>query len=174
MEEDHPRSSEERGAVKRYLVIANQTLGGEGLMNRIRSAVADGPCSFHLVVPSTPPRDHLTWEEGDARARAQQRLDDVLGRCLAEGIDATGNVGDPSPVLAAVDTLLDEAYDEIIVSTFPPGVSRWLKMSLPDRLERRFRIPVSHVVSTPVADGAPLDSGKAGGEPRRKRRLPDE
>lgn len=143
--------------MKRYLVIANQTLGGEALMNRIRAAVAEGPCSFHLVVPATPPRDHLTWEEGDARARAQERLDDVLGRFLAEGIDATGEVGDPSPVLAAVDTLLNGAYDEIIVSTFPPGVSRWLKMSLPARLERRFRIPVSQVVSAPVADPSPPD-----------------
>lgn len=142
--------------MKRYLVIANQTLGGEGMMERIRAAVAEGPSSFHLVVPATPPSHQLTWEEGDARAAAQRRLDEGLGRLLAEGIDATGEVGDPSPVLAVVDTLLERPYDEIIVSTFPPGVSRWLKMSLPDRLRRRFDIPVSHVVSA-VADRSKVD-----------------
>lgn len=141
--------------MKRYLVIANQTLGGEGLLNRVRTVAAEGPCSFHLVVPATPPREHLTWEEGDARARAETRLDEVLDRFRAEGIDATGEVGDPSPVLAAVDSLLSGTYDEIIVSTFPPGVSRWLRMSLPDRLERRFGIPVSHVVSPPADDRSP-------------------
>lgn len=141
--------------MKRYLVIANQTLGGEGLMQRVRTAAAEGPCTFHLVVPATPPREHLTWEEGDARATAQARLDEVLDRFRAEGVDATGVVGDPSPVLAAVDTLLDQSYDEIIVSTFPPGVSRWLRLSLPDRLERRFGIPVSHVVVAPSDDRSP-------------------
>ena len=59
--------------MQRYLVVANQTLGAETLANRLRELARHGPTSFHLVVPATPPRDHL-WTEGEARATRGLRL----------------------------------------------------------------------------------------------------
>jgi len=55
--------------MRRYLVVANQTLAGEPLVSRLRELSRAGPCAFFLIVPATPPRDHL-WTEGEARATA--------------------------------------------------------------------------------------------------------
>jgi len=129
----------------RYLVVANQTLGGEHLVATVRERAHEGPCSFHIVVPVTPPTDHA-WTEGEIRAVAQGRLDRALARFREEGADATGEVGDANPVLAVEDALRVQGFDEIIVSTLPPGVSRWLKLDLPHRIEAAFGLPVTHVV----------------------------
>jgi hypothetical protein len=68
----------------------------------------------------------------------------------SEGIEVTGEIGDENPVLAVDDALRREHFDEIIVSTLPPGVSRWLKRDLPHRLERRFGLAMTHVIATPA------------------------
>jgi hypothetical protein len=133
--------------MRRYLVVANQTLGGEHLVEKVREALAAGQCRFHVVVPATPPADHLTWTEGEARAIAERRLDRALDRFRALGAVADGEVGDPSPMQAIGDVLRQESFDEIILSTLPPGASRWLKLDLPHRAERSFNLPVTHVIA---------------------------
>ena len=60
--------------MRRYLIVANQTLAAEPLVSRMRELARAAPSSFHVVVPATPPRDHL-WTEGEARATAHSRLD---------------------------------------------------------------------------------------------------
>ena len=135
--------------MRRYLVVANQTLGGERLQAEIRQRVLDGPCRFHVLVPATKPADHAFWTEGEAHAIAERRLDAALSRLHGMGILATGQVGDASPVLAVADVLLRDRFDEVILSTLPPGLSRWLHLDLPHRLSSRIRIPVTHVVSEP-------------------------
>ena len=135
--------------MRRYLVVANQTLGGESLLEAIRARMAGGPCSFHVVVPATPPAEYLTWTEGDAAAIAQARLDRALARFGEVGADASGAVGDRNPILAIEDALRDQEFDEIILSTLPPGISRWLKLDLPSRVIDHFRLPVTHVVAEP-------------------------
>jgi hypothetical protein len=137
--------------MRRYLVVANQTLGGEHLIERIRGCMAEGPSRFHVVVPATPRGELLTWTEGRSTAIAQGRLDDALARFRELGADADGAVGDKNPVLAIEDALRHTAFDEIILSTLPPGISRWLKLDLPSRVAGRFSIPVTHVVSQPEA-----------------------
>lgn len=131
----------------RYFVVANQTLGGGHLAAKIQEAVAAGPCSFHVIVPATPPTDHLSFTEGEARAIAQRRLDAAVTWIRSLGAEADGSVGDANPLLAVEDALREEACDEIIISTLPPGASKWLKMDLPHRLEARFGLPVTHLVS---------------------------
>jgi hypothetical protein len=133
--------------MRRYLVVANQTLGGEHLVQKVREALAAGQCRFHLVVPATPSSDHLTWTEGEAHAIAERRLDRALDRIRALGAVADGEVGDPNPLEAIGDVLRQEDFDEIILSTLPPGASRWLKLDLPHRAERSFNLPVTHIVA---------------------------
>ncbi|HEX6208534.1 MAG TPA: hypothetical protein VF058_09300 [Actinomycetota bacterium] len=135
--------------MRRYLVVANQTLGGAHLVRRLRAAAARGPCSFFFLVPATPPQDHATWTEGEAEALAGERLARALIRARELGVEVDGDVGDPDPVQAIADAMIDDRYDEIIVSTLPPGISRWLKLDLPHRVERRFDVPVTHVVGEP-------------------------
>jgi GABA permease len=135
--------------MRRYLVVANQTLGGEHLMAKVRACMAAGPCEFHILVPATPPPDKLLASEGEARALAQRRLEEALRRFAELGATATGEVGDHRPLEAMADVVRHRDFDEIILSTLPPGPSKWLKADLPNRAARAFTIPVTHVVAAP-------------------------
>lgn len=129
----------------RYLVVANQTLAAEHLTAKVRECMAAGPCSFHIVVPATHAREQLNWTEGAARVIAQRRLEAALARFAELGAEADGEVGDQSPMLAIRDAMREQEYDGIILSTLPPGPSRWLKQDLPHRVERTFGMNVVHV-----------------------------
>ncbi len=130
----------------RYLIVANQTLCADELMDRVRQLCAEGSCTFHVVVPATHARDHAFHIEGASHALAEKRLEAALERFRSLGAEADGEVGDATPFLAVRDCLLaDASYDGIILSTLPPGVSRWLKQDLPHRLERTFGLPVTHL-----------------------------
>ena len=133
--------------MRRYLVVANQTLGGPHLLEKMRETLTTGPCSFHVLVPSTPPGHFATWTEGEALAVAQERLDTALTGFKDLGAEVSGEVGDPDPLQAIADALRERPFDEIILSTLPPGASRWLKQDLPHRVERSFSIPITHVVA---------------------------
>ena len=65
----------------------------------------------------------------------------------AEGLEARGDLGDAEPLTAIADALAIEQFDEIIISTLPSGISRWLGMDLPRRAERRFKLPVTTVTA---------------------------
>ena len=137
----------------RYLVVANQTLAGDHLVAEVRQRMANDPdASFYVVVPATHPRDHMTWTEGEARALAQDRLDQALERLRTEGASVEGEVGDENPVQAIDDALRAGDFQEIILSTLPAGTSRWLRQDLPTRVERRFELPVTHVVGEPDSE----------------------
>ena len=129
-----------------YLIVANQTMGGSELIEDVRLRMEAGPCDFHLVVPATPPKEHLIWTEGEAKAIASQRLAAGLDRIRAMGAEATGEVGDSSPFLAVDDAMRHRDIDGVIVTTLPVGLSRWLKLSLPERIERKHHVPVTHIV----------------------------
>jgi hypothetical protein len=142
-----PQTKAEPG-VRRILVVANQTAGGDELLGVVEGRLRDGPCRFTLLVPATPPAEHATWTEGDARALANDRMTAAMARFRDAGADvAEGVVGDAHPVRAIDDLLLDQSFDEIILSTFPPGVSRWLRLDLPRRVEQRFSLPVTTVIA---------------------------
>lgn len=133
--------------MRRYLVVANQTLMSEELRAAVRERFGAPPCRFHLLVPATPLRDQIFWTEGAARGVARERLDVALSWLHAEGVIATGSIGDADPVLAVLDALRLDDFDEIVVSTLPPRLSRWIRQDLPHRLTRRTDLPVCHVVA---------------------------
>jgi hypothetical protein len=133
--------------MRRFLIVGNQTLGSEQLRAAVRERLAAGPCRFHVVVPATPPRDQFVWSEGEATTVARRRLDEALAWMDAEGAIGSGTVGDASPALAVADVVEQESFDEIIVSTLPSGLSRWIRQDLPHRLARRTGLPVRHVVA---------------------------
>ncbi|HKY76470.1 MAG TPA: hypothetical protein VJS45_10030 [Acidimicrobiia bacterium] len=128
----------------KYLIVANQTLATDQLTDKVRQLCAEGPCTFHVVVPATHAKDHAFHTEGHDHALAEKRLEAALVRFRDIGATADGEVGDTSAFLAVRDCLLaDGTYDGVIVSTLPLGVSRWLRQDLPHRLERTFGLPVT-------------------------------
>jgi GABA permease len=135
-------------ASTRVLVVANQTACGDELLEVVAARARQGPCRFTLLVPATPSHEHATWTEGEARALARGRMEEATVRFRGAGAgDVHGVVGDANPVRAIDDLLLDEPHDEIILSTLPAGVSRWLRLDLPRRVEQRFAMPVTTVIS---------------------------
>jgi hypothetical protein len=140
---------------RNILVVANQTAAGAHLKELVRDRMASGPCRFTLLVPATPPGEHLTWTEGEAIALAEERLADALAGLRELGAEVEGVVGDPRPLSAIGDVLLERPHDEIVVSTLPTSASRWLKQDLPHRVERQFHLPVTHI----VAEAAEKPSG---------------
>jgi hypothetical protein len=133
--------------MRSILVVANQTLGGETLMRRMREVVYYEPCRFHVVVPATPVHHQIAWSEGEAHVVARHRLAAALAALDREGFIVTGEVADPSPMLAISDAMRVDHYDEVILSTLPLGVSRWVHLDLPARVRRRFGVPVTQVIS---------------------------
>jgi hypothetical protein len=139
--------------MKRIVVVANRTLGGQHLLDELHRRQAEEPVAFHVVVPASHPADTLTWSEGQGLSEARQRLDRLLETLAAAGIEATGEIGDTSPVTAVEDVLRREPADEIIVSTLPRGVSRWLAGNVVHRIKEHTGLPVTHV----MAERSPLN-----------------
>jgi hypothetical protein len=147
--------------VGKYLVVANQTLGGEQLIGEVRRRMAAEPSSFYVVVPNTRAADMRlpgepipsAFDTGESEAEhratliAQSRLNQALAQLRAEGAQAEGSLGDAEPLTAIADVLAEQPFDEIIISTLPSGISRWLGMDLPHRVERKFNLPVTTVTS---------------------------
>ncbi len=136
--------------MRRCLIVANRTLGGPQLVAEVIARQGTGQYSFHIVVPASHGHGTEMWTEGHAIAQARIALDHAIEHFREEGIELTGEVGDENPALAVGDVLRREHFDEIIVSTLPPGPSRWLKRDLPKRLEREHHLPVTHVVADAV------------------------
>jgi cell pole-organizing protein PopZ len=133
--------------MRRYLVVANRTLGGGHLLAKVRECMAGGPSEFHVLVPASHTTKDFTWTEGGDRFSAEARLAEAMARFRAAGATVTGEVGDAAPLEAIRDVMRRDHFDEIIVSTLPPGVSRWLGQDLPHRVEKQFKVPVHHVVA---------------------------
>jgi len=131
--------------MRRYLVVANQTLGGAELAAKIRECAAKGESEFHLVVPATHARDRATWTDSDAQDHARERLRQGLDWLASLGATATGEIGDQQPMLAIGDSLISQPFDEIVLSTLPAGFSRWLRQDLPARVRRAYGVPVTHI-----------------------------
>jgi hypothetical protein len=132
--------------MRRYLVVANQTLGGDHLLEQVRERLGSEPVAFHVLVPAAYSHEHVFHTEGEAKAIAQRRLDAALTRFGELGATVTGEVGDVNVLYSIEDVLRRETFDEIILSTLPAGPSRWLRQDLPHRLRRVTRTPVVHVV----------------------------
>jgi len=139
--------------MRRFLVVANRTLGGEHLTAKVKECLEAGPCTFHVVVPVYHPPDHV-WTEGEVEATARRRLEQALERFRSVGVDATGEVGDANPVTAVGEVLGRQPFDEIILSTLPAGPSRWLKQDVPSRVRRSFDLPVTHLIGREETESA--------------------
>ena len=126
------------------LVLGSQTVVGEPVLEEVRKRAAASPADFTVVVPADPPG-------------AEERVRRTLARLKAAGIEATGHVGDPDPVAAAMNAVHDERVDEIIVSTFPQETSGWLRRDVVGRIRKGTKLPVYHI-EVPESEAAEVPS----------------
>jgi len=140
------------------LVLANETIGGAPLLDAVRRRRDEDPdVRFHVVVPQTRPRHGNVIYDEVVRDQAQVRVDLALNFMREEGIEGSGEVGDPDPFNAAMDALSERRVDEIIVSTLPAASSGWLRRDLPERLREATGLPVEHVVVDLANQGLPFE-----------------
>jgi nucleotide-binding universal stress UspA family protein len=132
-------------AMKTCLVVANQTLPGDDLAAEIRQRIRASERMFYVVVPVAPVQRGATWDEADATRQAEERLQAFLESVRGHGATADGEIGDRDPIQAVRDVMRTRDVDEIVLSTLPPGISRWLQMDVPSRLERSVDVPVTVV-----------------------------
>lgn len=131
----------------RVLVVANETVGGQELIEEIGERALTGRAQFHVVCPALNSRLKTWTSDSDAaREAAQQRLDATIARLFQVGIEATGEVGDLDPLVAIEDAIRTYHPDEIVLSTHPAGKSNWLERGVVDAARERFDLPVTHVV----------------------------
>jgi hypothetical protein len=153
--------------MNRYLVVGNQTLDSDVLAEQVRERMARGPAEFWLAVPATPVKDlasnmvaipmpvmggvlRMPEPPEEARRLAQAKLAAALRKLTALGATVDGAVTDPDPMRAVEEAMSNREFDEIIVSTLPRRLSRWLHQDLPDRLQDRFGVPVTDIVAEDV------------------------
>ncbi|HTX84462.1 MAG TPA: hypothetical protein VME44_19925 [Streptosporangiaceae bacterium] len=155
--------------MRKYLVVANQTLQAAELQEVLRERIGAGPCSFFVIVPDTKaaqydsvaaggmlPQPGMWWwatyygrpaTDEEATAQARQRLSSMLAGLAALGVPAEGELGASDPLEAIEKVRASRQFDEIIVATLPRRVSRWLGADLPHQAQRRFGLPVTTIVT---------------------------
>ncbi len=128
------------------LVVAHQTACTEGLLDAVHARAARGQATFHLVVPRNPHGMHKVVDPQDVESdEAATVLREALPKLSeAAGSKVTGAIGDPEPLMAIEDAVNLGAFDEIIISTLPRRVSKWLKLDLVSKT-KGLGLPVTHV-----------------------------
>ena len=143
--------AQEAGGTANVLVVANETLLGEPLLERIRARAAKGAASFLVIAPQSS-GDEAHHED------AERRLRRAITRLRSEGIEAHGQVSHPDPFTATAHAVRDERVDEIIVSTYPNERSGWLRRDLVGRIRSETKLPVDHVVVQPAEAATPVSA----------------
>lgn len=126
---------------RNILVVANVTATSGEFVASLKAHSEKAPAAFTLIVPATP--------FGGGREAAKAKLDEALRQLRDSGIEVAGSVGNADPMVAVTEAWDPKAYDEIIVSTLPMRMSKWLHAGLPERIGKLTGAPVTHVVSEP-------------------------
>ena len=156
--------------MRRCLVVANRTLQAAELQDKLRERVGAGPCSYVVIVPDTKaaqydpvaaggvlPQPGMWWwatyyarpaTDEEATAQARERLSVMLTGLAALGVPVEGDLGSSDPLEAIEKACADRQFDEIIVTTLPQHVSRWLRSDLAHQAERRFGLPVTTIITS--------------------------
>lgn len=132
-------------STKRLLVVANRTADSDELFDELQRRAKTEPISVTLLVPQ------------DIYGGQGRRLNAALTRLHGAGIAAEGMLGDTDPLIAVQETWNAHRFDEIVVSTLPSGISRWLGLDLPHRVARITGAPVAHVVATEAEQAMPAN-----------------
>ena len=133
----------------RILVVAHRTAATPALIEAVRERAARGPTSFTLLVPNTAHGLHRVVDPEDQEASEAQTVLDLALPLLedASGGHVEGIIGDPEPLNAIQDAVNIHGFDEIIISTLPKRVSRWLKLDLPSKVQG-LGLPVTTITAS--------------------------
>ena len=120
----------------RVLVVANKTAATPALQETVRERASRGPCEFTLLVPNATHGLHKVVDPEDQSETEAETTIELALPLLEEavGSEVTGMVGSHDPLDAIQDAVNLHGFDEIILSTLPTRVSRWLRLDLPHKV----------------------------------------
>jgi hypothetical protein len=132
----------------RVLVVAHKTAATPGLIEAVRERAARGPAKFTLLVPNPAHGLHAVVDPEDVEQGEGQQVLELAIPLLedAAGAPVEGLIGDPSPMNAIQDAINIHGFDEVIISTLPARVSKWLKLDLPSKVSG-LGLPVTTVTA---------------------------
>lgn len=132
----------------RLLVVANETVGGEALLEEIRNRSRGRDSEIMVVTPALAASRAAHWasDVDEAIEMARQRMELSLIAIGELGLKAKGEIGDSDPNVAIEDALRVFPADEIVISTHPPHRSRWLEHGVVERAREQIDLPITHVV----------------------------
>jgi hypothetical protein len=139
-----------------YVLMAHQTALSEAPLRAAEDLAREDPAAeFVVLVPATPAAHLLVWEDGATAAVARRRAAAARAALEARGLRVVeARTGDADPVEALGDLLRASrrAYAGLVLSTLPPGLSRWLRMDVVSRVRRHYpSLRVVHVTSAAPA-----------------------
>ena len=119
----------------RVLVVAHKTAATPALIEAVRERAERGPATFTLLVPNPAHGLHAVVDPEDLEDNEGQAMLELAIPLLEEaaGAPVEGLVGDPSPMNAIQDAINLRGFDEVIISTLPARVSKWLRLDLPSK-----------------------------------------
>jgi GABA permease len=134
---------------KKVLVVATRTAACSELVDVLKDRAVQDETTFHLLVPATPYGWAWLADMYSGGVDAERYLQAAIQRYEeAELTLASAQLGDPDPVAAVMDAVHFHRFDEVVVSTLPRHLSKWLRLSLPHRLRAVTGLDVTHVVGT--------------------------
>ncbi|HEX3361510.1 MAG TPA: hypothetical protein VHS74_11015 [Solirubrobacterales bacterium] len=148
-------------STRRILVVANQTAEGRELLEEIANRCRDNDCDVMLVCPGMVGSRAERWASDVDKGMdaARERMARSVAALRRVGVEVRAQVGDPDPNMAIEDALRVFPADEIVISTLPPGESRWLEHDVVERTRREVDLPMTHVVVDLAAEATPAGSG---------------
>jgi hypothetical protein len=149
----------ESSSPSRVLIVAHQTATAQALLDAVHDRAARGPCTFTLVVPAAvhglqklDPEDPAEADVDAAQAVLDQALPPLAKAAAPAPVD--GIIGSAIPLNAVMDAINLRGFDEVIVSTLPHHLSRWLRLDLPHKIGG-LGLPVTTVTAKSTeGDGA--------------------
>jgi hypothetical protein len=131
----------------KILVVANRTVESPELEEALKQRAAEGDAEFIVVVPSAHGLAKAANPDAGI-ADAADHVNHALEKFRNDGLKVEGRLGDPDPVAAVQDAANAESFDEVIVSTLPTHLSKWLRLDLPRKAAHATGLPVTHVVGS--------------------------
>ena len=122
----------EDSQARRILIVANRTAATPTLLDEVRRIAAERPSSFALLIPDAAKSEHTDWTLELALPLLER----------AAGGPVEGLTGEQDPFEAVRHVIEEQDFDEVLVSTLPQRVSKWLRRDLPRRIEG-LGLPVS-------------------------------
>ena len=141
----------------RVLVVAHRTAATPALLEAVRARAQAGDATFTLLVPRPTHGMHRVVDPEDAGSEEAGAVLDLALPLLEEaaGAPVAGMIGDADPANAVHDAVNTHRFDEIIISTLSPRVSRWLHMDVPRRISV-LGLPVTTVSAKAARESAPV------------------